>query len=315
MDSSKKYAVNDLGLSRNPAKLNEDTFNVDARIDCLESIDTDIPFTVHRNRMPEDDEGVSIINIEPSARVVNALQYRGVADFFDIDPDLVYHPAPRTQVAPSAAFPDPEVLYVDKEGDYTDTLADHNYYGVQGNAHTFDIEQETGQRADIIVYYDATNVDLEEATEENLAEDGWIISDERYQTAADVLDDLEMEAKVRFSNEGLVEIDTQNLDWYNEPVESAEEFERRHPELYDAKREEIDEKVGEEMPFIDGMKELQRIETMGRLENIARNERIMDLEEDEMEESKRRYRDEIENPEIPLPPKKYGEHLTVFRRK
>ena len=314
MESSRKYAINDTGLQGYPKGTpNKDTFNADVKIDPLEGLDTDIPFTVPRNRFPEEDEGVSSININPAARVVNALEYRGIADFFEIDPDLVYHPAPRTQVAPSAGFPDSDVLYVDKEGAHMDTLRDDNYYAVQGNAHTFDVEEETGQKADVIVYYDATNVDLEKATEGNLADDGWIISDERYQTAADVLDDLEMEAKVRFSDEGLVEIDAQNLDWYSEPVESAQEFERRHPELYNAKREEVDERVGENIALIEGMEELQRIEAMGRLENIARNERRME-DEDGLAESKRYYRDQIENPEIALPPKKYGENLTVFRR-
>lgn len=321
MPSSKKYAVNEESLLERPgATRNMDTFNVDIRLDPLEDLDADIPFTAPPQRKPENEANTSHLGPEPSARVLNALQYRGVADHFDIDPDVVYHPAPRTQVAPSAAFPDANVLYVDIESDHTDLLNENGYLAVQGDADNFDLEAETGRRADLIIYYDATNVDLEAATEGNLAKGGWIISDERYQTA-DVLDDLEMKAKVRFSEDGLVEIDTQNLEWYNEPVESEEQYSRQHPELYEEKRSEVDRRIGEEIELLEGLKEVAKLEAMDDLHNFAKNSRRMiqsphyDLDQEGDSDRIEYLLTKIENPDPHLPMKKYGDQLTVFQRK
>lgn len=316
-DRDTRYAEDMSEVADPPVAVpNEDTFNAVARINPYDDLDGDVPLQVPRERSSEEVRGEPGFRTVPTARLETAAMYRGIADFFDIDPDLVYHPAPKTQVAPSAAFPNSNVLYVDLESKHTDELAKHGYSAIPADAQEFDLVEELSESADVIIYYDATNVDLEAATRGNLSEDGWIISDERYQ-AADVLDDLQLEAKVRLSQEGFVEIDTENLEDYYERVESEEEFRERHPELYRERRKEVDERVGENVDLIDGLREIERMDAMNEIHNFALNDRRMegkfDHEESDLDPIEH-FLEDWRNPEANLPLKKVGNHLTVYRR-
>lgn len=105
-------------------------------------------------------------------------QYRAIADRFDIDPDVVYHPGSGHDVSLSKAFPDSQVEYADID---TPTMADlsragYTAHGTDGAGYVI------AGGADMIVFRNAGL--LEEAVvETNLRSGGWVVANDHLESA------------------------------------------------------------------------------------------------------------------------------------
>lgn len=116
-------------------------------------------------------------------------QYRTVADRFDIDPDVVYHPGSGHDVSLSRAFPDNQVVYADIDTPAMATLS-HEGYAAQGADAT---GYTLGDGTDVIVFRNAGL--LEEAVvDANLRPGGWVLANDHLESARHVarIDSLEL---------------------------------------------------------------------------------------------------------------------------
>jgi len=105
-------------------------------------------------------------------------QYRAVVDYFDLSPDVVYHPGSGHDVSPSAAFQESRVVYVDVDEAAMDDLARAGYEAVGANA----TGHELATGADVIVFQNAGLIE-EAIVNANLRPGGWVLANDHLESA------------------------------------------------------------------------------------------------------------------------------------
>jgi len=116
-------------------------------------------------------------------------QYRAVVDYFDLTPDVVYHPGSGHDVSPSTAFPGSRVVYVDLDEAAMDDLTRAGYEAVGADA----TGHELAGGADVIVFQNAGLVE-EAVVDRNLRPGGWVLANDHLESARHLarMDGLEL---------------------------------------------------------------------------------------------------------------------------
>jgi len=123
------------------------------------------------------NDGSSPVTFED--RVV---QYRAVADRFDLSPEIVYHPGSGHDVSLSEAFPGSRVVYVDIDVTAMVDLNQAGYGAVGTDATAYELEKE----ADAIVFRNAGLME-EPIVEANLRTGGWVVANDHLESATHLM--------------------------------------------------------------------------------------------------------------------------------
>lgn len=176
------------------------------------------------------------------------VQYEAFADYFDVSPDVVYHPGSGHDVSPSETFPESRVVYVDVDETAMADLNRAGYEGVSADAAAYEVDQG----ADVIILRNAGMLE-EPIVEANLRADGWVLANDHLESATHLLDvdSLELVGVVPDTWTGdAPPVDTRDLDAYLSPIETEAEYRKWRPDEYERIEERTKEPTADEKrPF------------------------------------------------------------------
>jgi len=252
--------------------------------------------------------------VEPEVNEARVKRYNAAAEEFEINPDLVYHPAQHNDVSPSAAFPESEVIYVDVDEDAVEALQEEGYDARVGDAEKYELDE----KADLAIFMNQM-FDVENTVEHNLAEEGWVIAN-NYHGAASTLQQKENyvlngAVSQTYANHPTAEtrepeVETDNLELYWERITNEEEYKEWRPEKYRRKMEKVKKESREEKNLFEGLKDIKREKMQQKINELQT------IGKDTHEERIKSLQAELGNPKIHKPTKKgNADTLYVFQRR
>lgn len=182
-------------------------------------------------------------------------QLNGFEERYGSPTNLAY-PGSSTDITPSEALEETDVVYIDINEDAIEVLESGGYEAVVANANNFDGKDDF----EAILLYNQDFEGVVNFAERNLADSGIVICDQYHNAASAFVEQEGYALDGRFPVQGNPGFDPNPEDCF-ERVESDEEFRDARPEQFQTNRNLVDRYVGENHGVIESMTEV--VEKLG----------------------------------------------------
>jgi len=172
-------------------------------------------------------------------------------------PESLAYPGSSTDITPSEALPDTDVVYIDKDADamaHLDSELDAETVVADANNVTLD------EQVDAILFYNQDFDGVVEFAERNLGDSGLVICNEYHKAASNFVNQDQYVLDGRFPVQEDQDFDPNAEDCF-EQISSDEEFSDLRPEQYQINRKLVDKYVGEGEEVVNNMPEV--VERLG----------------------------------------------------